>query len=132
VPDGDHDPDALKKAVARITNRTPEEREAARQEILKTLPPPMPLPAGMTAQDVWNNLTGKDQDDEKDPDALRRAIAKITNRTPEQKLAAQERAIREYKPKRELPPGVSPLEVMPVIRGAETDEQVIAALKELS
>ena len=73
-----------------------------------------------------------DDDDDYDPQSLNRAVAAIVNRTSEQKKAAQERAIKEYRPKRELPPNVSPLEVMPVIRGNETDEEVRQALKELS
>lgn len=67
-----------------------------------------------------------------DPEALNRAVSALINRTPEQKQAARERAIREFRPKNELPPDVSPLEVLPVIRGDETDEQVIQALNELS
>lgn len=67
-----------------------------------------------------------------DPEVGMRAVAALINRTPEQIKAAQERAIREFKPKRELPPNVSPLEMMPVIRGDETDEEVLQALKELS
>ena len=71
-------------------------------------------------------------DDDVDPDALNRAVAALINRTPEQKKAAQEWAMREFKPKNELPPNVSPLEVLPVIRGDETDEQVLLALEEMS
>jgi hypothetical protein len=71
-------------------------------------------------------------DDDFDPEALNRAVAALINRTPEQKRAAREWAIKEFKPKNELPPDVSPLEVMPVIKGDETDEQVLQALKELS
>jgi hypothetical protein len=67
-----------------------------------------------------------------DPEALNRAVSALINRTPEQKQAARERAIREFRPKNELLPDVSPLEVLPVIRGDETDEQVLEALKELS
>lgn len=67
-----------------------------------------------------------------DPEVGMRAVEALINRTPEQKQAARERAIREFRPKNELPPDVSPLEVMPVIRGDETDEEVLQALKELS
>ena len=67
-----------------------------------------------------------------DSEALNRAVAALINRTPEQKQAARERAVREFRPKNELPPDVSPLEVLPVIKGDETDEQVLQALKELS
>lgn len=78
------------------------------------------------------NDIGHDEEGDFDPEAGLRAVAALINRAPEQVSAAQERAIKEFKPKRELPPDVSPLEVMPVIRGNETDEEVIQALKELS
>jgi hypothetical protein len=78
------------------------------------------------------NDAGRDEEGDFDPEAGLRAVAALINRAPEQISAAQERAIKEFKPKRELPPDVSPLEVMPVIRGNETDEEVIQALKELS
>lgn len=71
-------------------------------------------------------------DDDIDPEALKRAVAALINRSPEQKRAAREWAIKEFTPKNELPPDVSPLEVIPVIKGDETDEQVSQALKELS
>ena len=98
-------------------------------------------PASLVASLVekeWSNelalapVNGVDQDDDYDPEVGRRAVAALINRTPEQKKAAQERAIREFKPKRELPPDVSPLEVLPIIRGNETDEEVLQALKDLS
>lgn len=84
-------------------------------------------------QDALNDANGvHGADDDYDPEALNRAVAGIVNRTPEQRQAARERAIREFRPKTELPPDVSPLEVMPVIRGDETDEQVLQILKEMS
>lgn len=67
-----------------------------------------------------------------DPDALNRMIAKMTSRTPEEKMAARQRAIQDSRPQIELAPNVSPFDVMPIVRGNETDEEVIAALKELS
>jgi hypothetical protein len=78
------------------------------------------------------NDVGYDEEDDVDPEVGLRAVAALINRTPEQISVAKARAIKEFKPKRELPPDVSPLEVMPVIRGNETDEEVIQALKELS
>ena len=72
------------------------------------------------------------EEDDFDPEVGLRAVAALINRTPEQIRDAQERAVKEFKPKRELPADVSPLEVMPMIRGNETDEEVIQALKELS
>lgn len=72
-------------------------------------------------------------DDDSDPTALSRAIAAIINRTPEQIKAAQDMALREFKAERELPAGAKNIfDVIPVIRGNETDEQVVQALKELS
>lgn len=78
------------------------------------------------------NDVGHDEEDDFDPEVGLRAVAALINRTPEQISVARAKAIKEFKPKRELPPDVSPLEVMPVIRGNETDEEVIQALKELS
>jgi hypothetical protein len=78
------------------------------------------------------NDVSHDEENDFDPEAGLRAVAALINRSPEQTSAAQERAIKEFKPARELPPDVSPLEVMPVIRGNETDEEIIQALKELS
>lgn len=77
-------------------------------------------------------VNGFGLDDDCDLEAGKRAVAALANRTPERIKAAQERAIKEFRPKRELPLNVSPLEVMPVIRGNETDEEVLQALKELS
>jgi len=79
-----------------------------------------------------NHHTDDDQDADFDPEALNRSVEALINRTPEQKRAAREWAIKEFKPKNDLPPDVSPLEVLPVIKGNETDEQVLQALKELS
>jgi hypothetical protein len=98
---------------------------------------PASLVASLVEKELSDELVpapvnGVGQDDDYDPEALNRAVAAIINRTPEEKQAARERAIREFRPKNELPPDVSPLEVLPVIRGDETDEQVIQALKELS
>ena len=72
-------------------------------------------------------------DDDYDPEALKRAVAAIANRSPEQIKAAQEMALREFLPERELPEGAKDIfDVIPVIRGNETDEQVLQALRELS
>lgn len=71
-------------------------------------------------------------DSDYNPDALNQMIARMTSRTPEERREARERAIKESQPKIELPPDISPFDVMPVIRGNETDDEVIQALKELS
>lgn len=74
-----------------------------------------------------------DVDEDFDPEALNRMLAAMINRTPEQIKAAQEMAIREFQPERELPAGAKNIfDVIPVIRGNETDEQVLQDLRELS
>ncbi len=81
-------------------------------------------PASLVASLVEKELNEEEMalsadagDDDFDPDALTRAVAALLNRTPEQKRAARERAIQESKPRIELPPEVSPFDVMPVVRG---------------
>lgn len=72
-------------------------------------------------------------DDDDDPEAGNRAVAAMINRTPEQIKASKEMALREFLPERELPEGAKNIfDVIPVIRGNETDEQVLRDLKELS
>jgi hypothetical protein len=90
------------------------------------------LPFSASPQEVWDKLNSLDQGDDEDPDALNRAVAALLNRTPEQKREAQEKAIRESQPQIALPANVSLFDVIPVIRGNETDAEVKQALKELS
>lgn len=58
----DSDPDALKKATKRITHRTPAEREAVRQELLKSIPTPLPIPAGKTVFDMLVPIRGNESE----------------------------------------------------------------------
>jgi hypothetical protein len=90
------------------------------------------LPFSASPQEVWDKLNSLDQGDDEDPDALNRAVASLLNRTPEQKREAREQAIRESQPQIALPANVSIFDVIPVIRGNETDAEVRQALKELS
>ena len=53
-------------------------------------------------EQVMFELPGDNSD--YDPEAGNRAVAALMNRTPEQIKAAQERAVREFKLIRELPP----------------------------
>jgi hypothetical protein len=46
------DPEALARAVAALTNRTPEEIEVARARLFAQSRPPRSLPEGKTIQDV--------------------------------------------------------------------------------
>ena len=78
-------------------------------------------------------ITNAQDEEYEDPDALDRAIAKITNRTPEQIIAARERAMAASHPPRPLPPGKTFAEVVAgQWPGNETDEEVQAAFDELS
>lgn len=67
----DDDPDALKKVTERIINRTPEEREAIRQELLKAIPEPLPIPQGKTVFDMFFRIRG-DETEEQVYEALER------------------------------------------------------------
>ena len=68
-----------------------------------------------------------------DPDALTRALAKFTNRTPEEIAQAQAQAIRSYKPERELPAGATLLDVVSgKWPGDESEDEIAQALRKLS
>lgn len=76
---------------------------------------------------------GSSRNEATEESALDRAVAAMTNRTPEQIAEAQARAIQSYAPKRLPPPGVSVFEVIAgKWPGDETDEEIKAALDELS
>lgn len=90
------------------------------------------LPFSASPQEVWDKLNSLEQGAAEDPDALNRAVAALLNRTAEQKRAAREQAIQESQPQIALPANVSLFDVLPVIRGNETDAEVKQALDELS
>ena len=78
-------------------------------------------------------ITSPAPEDKEDPNALNRAIASMINRTPEQIAEAQARAIAEFQPERELPPGQTILDaIYGKWPGTETDEEVSKALERLS
>ena len=70
----------------------------------------------------------------REPGAYEIAMAQLTNRTPEQIFAAQCRALAQLPPPRRIPPSGKTLADMVSGKwpGTETDEEIIAALKELS
>ena len=68
----DEDPDALARAVAKVLNRTPEEREQARARLLQSSRPPRPLPEGQTLFDVVCGKWPGDETDEQVLEALRK------------------------------------------------------------
>ena len=103
---------------------------------------PADLAASLLAEEVYRQeyrtrvngtaqLNGAETDEPENPDALARAVAAMINRTPEQRRAARERAIREFRPEYDLPPGKT---IFDVVKwpGDETEEEIFAALDELS
>lgn len=68
-----------------------------------------------------------------EPTALDLAVYEMTHRTPEQIAQAQARALEMYKPRRVVPPGKTLADMVSgKWPGDETDEQIDAALEELS
>ena len=68
--ESDEEPDALTKAIAKLTSRTPEEAEAARARLFAQSRPPQPLPAGKTLADVISGQWPGDETDEEIEQAL--------------------------------------------------------------
>jgi len=70
---------------------------------------------------------------EEEAESLEAAIARNTDRTPEEIVAARERLFAATPPPRELPEGKTVLDViMGTWPGNETDEQIFDALEKLS
>jgi hypothetical protein len=60
----DDDPDALSRAIAELANRTPEQIEATRAEVMKAIPEPLPIPQGKTVFDMLFRIRGKETDEQ--------------------------------------------------------------------
>jgi len=71
-------------------------------------------------------------DDDRDPDSLSRAIAKMKSRTTEERAAMRERVMTGIPEPLPIPDGKTIFDIVPHIRGNETDEEVFAALERLS
>ena len=75
----------------------------------------------------------KETEEQAQSSALDLAVHALTHRTPEQIAQAQARALEMYKPRRTVPPGKTLADtVSGKWPGNETDEQINAALEELS
>lgn len=70
--------------------------------------------------------------DEEGSDSLSLAIAKMKNRSPEEVVAMRERVLTASRPPLPLPDGKTIFDVIPTIRGEESDEIVFDALERLS
>jgi hypothetical protein len=64
LADDDRDPHSLDRAIAKMKSRTPEERAAMRERVMKASPEPLPLPAGKTVFDIIPRIRGKETDEE--------------------------------------------------------------------
>jgi hypothetical protein len=76
-------------------------------------------------------LITQEDDDDTDPDALAKAIAKLLNQTPEEKAQARAELFAASRPPRPLPEGKTLGDVLQW-PGDETDEEVFEALRKLS
>lgn len=83
-------------------------------------------------QEKTNGLTLPPDDDDRDPHSLSRAIAKMKSRTPEERAAMRERVMKGTPEPLPIPAGKTIFDIIPHIRGNETDEEVFAALERLS
>ncbi|MGH9839799.1 MAG: hypothetical protein ACREEM_13540 [Blastocatellia bacterium] len=71
-------------------------------------------------------------DDDRDPDSLNRAIAKMKSRTPEERAAMRERVMEGMPDPLPIPEGKTIFDLVPRIRGNETEAEVFVALERLS
>lgn len=72
-----------------------------------------------------------EKDEDTDPDALAKAIAKLLNQTPEERARARAELFAASRPPRPLPEGKTLGDVLQW-PGDETDEEVFEALRKLS
>lgn len=78
------------------------------------------------------NSNGSERDADEDSASLRRAIAQMRNRTPEETLAMRERVLKKAPQPLPLPAGKTIFDIIPSLRGNETEEEVQMALACLS
>src|SRR5690606_22174802 len=62
--DGDFGPDALERAIAQMTNRTPEKIEETRARLFQEMEPPRPLQPGTRLADILYRKCPGDETDE--------------------------------------------------------------------
>jgi hypothetical protein len=116
-----------------IVSVSPEVEDQLAQLAHKNGKPIAEVAGALLEEKLRESLALKDEEEDTDPDALARAIARMTNRTPEEIAAAQQRAIVAYPAKNPLPPGQTILDVIDgKWPGNETDEEVFEALRKLS
>jgi len=135
--------EARLRELARKSGLTAEEAAMELLEARLDSPPPqtgstLPSPendAEETDAELLAALKAMDdpKDDGGEESALDRALAAMRNRTPEQIAEMRERVLAATRPPRSLPPGKTLADVIVgKWPGNETDEQIQAALEELS
>lgn len=99
---------------------------------------PLSPPTGILEGDkikisLLNIIRANPEEEAEDPQALDRAVSRITKRTPEEVEAARIRLFQQSRPPREIPAGQTLADVIcGQWPGDETDEQILAALEKLS
>jgi len=90
------------------------------------------LEEAMREKGMLSKANGAETEADQDPDSLSRAISKMKNRSPEERAAMRERVLAASQAPMPLPEGKTIFDVIPRIRGKETDEEVFEALERLS
>lgn len=112
-------------------NGTSEQAMTAQERAVGAFKPGIQLPPGVSGQDVMDTLKS-DRADDDDPDALTKAILGFTNRTPEERAAIREELMKVIPAPLPIPEGKTIFDMIPCIRGNETEAQVFEALERLS
>lgn len=81
---------------------------------------------------LTSSANGGEKDADEDPESLNRAIAKMKNRSPEELAAMRERVLKASTAPLPLPQGKNVFDLIPGIRGTESDEMVFDSLERLS
>jgi hypothetical protein len=78
------------------------------------------------------NSNGLEHETDKDPHSLSRAIERMRSRTPEEVDAMRERVLKQASQPLPLPSSQTIFDIIPSLRGNETEEEVQLALARLS
>lgn len=89
--------------------------------------------AGVSLESFIEGIAEREAESDGSPDAVKRAVARLQSRTPEQMLADRQRILGLTPEPRPLPPGKTLFDVVEGSwPGDETEEQVRASLEKLS
>jgi hypothetical protein len=116
---------------AHPTNVVAESSPTGPDRSVEKFKPGIQLPPGISGQDAINALKSEWAADD-DPDSLNRAIAALKNRTSNERAKIRERVMDGTPAPLPIPAGKTIFDVIPRIRGKETDQEVFDALERLS